>query len=318
MGKGLGSFVRNKVLLVYLALGMLLVVGRLLKPYSVNLENLSSVLRWSSILGMVAIGQTVVMLGGGIDMSVGMVVFLTYILGAGLMRGQDALALPVSFLCLSLGALIGVVNGIGIAWFRIPPIVMTLGMSTVLNGVVWLYSGGVTRGEVAPAFKAFGKMSLGHYFPVSTLLWLATSIMMAFILRRTVLGRKLQAVGNNSLAAWISGVNVKSIVITSYTISGLLSAATGLMLLGYLGMANLRFTDIYTLGSITAAVIGGTTFFSGLGTIEGTIAGTFITRFIFNLLIMFRVAEAGRMIANGLILAVIVGLYSVWRRSPYE
>ncbi len=307
------AILQNNVVVVYLALGLMLVVGWMLRPYSVSLANLSSVLRWSSILGTVAIGQTVVVIAGGIDVSVGMIVFLIYILGAGLMREENALALPVLFICLGIGGGIGLVNGLGVTLARIPPIVMTLGMSTILPGIAWLYSGGITRGGVAPIVKQICQMSLGRYIPFSTVVWLVIALAFILIMRRTTLGRKFYAVGSNPTAAWLSGVDVNLVVILSYIISGMLSAAAGFLLLGYLGMANLRFTDIYTLGSIAAVVVGGTPFFTGIGSIEGTVAGTVIIRFLYNLLIMFQIPEAGRMIANGLIVILVVALYSVRR-----
>jgi ribose transport system permease protein len=122
-------------------------------------------------------------------------------------------------------------------------------------------------------------------------------------------------VGSNITAVRFSGINVNLPLILSYVISGVLAAAAGLLFLGYLGMANMFFVDIYTMGSIAAAVIGGTAFFSGIGTIAGTIAGTIIMRFIFNLLVMFRVADAGRMIAEGLIILVIMALYNLSGRE---
>lgn len=314
VGTGLKQLLRNNILVVYLALGLLLGIGAILQPNSVSLENLGSVLRWSSVLGMVAIGQTIVMIAGGIDISVGMTVFLVHVLAAGLMRGDDAMVLPVTLLCLVVGAGIGLANGVGVAVFRVSAIVMTLGMSTALNGVVWLYTGGVTRGSVAPLFGEFGRLSLGRYIPLSAVIWIAIALFMAFVMRRTTVGRRFHAVGNNAVATGMSGINVKLTVILSYVLCGMLAAGAGLLLLGYLGRPSLRFSDLYTLGSIAAAAIGGTVFFTGIGSIEGTIAGTIITRFIFNILTMFRVAEAGRMIANGLILVVIVALYSARRR----
>lgn len=305
----------NKVFMVYLALGVLLLVAGLVKPFSVGLENLSSVLRWSSFLGLVAIGQTVVMIAGGIDISVGMIVYLTYNLGARMMGGSDA-EIPFTVLfCLFLGGMIGLVNGVGVALARIPHIVMTLGTYTAIYGAVWIYTGGVTGGLVSPAFKAFGKLLIWKYVPVSTIIWLAVCLLFSFVMRRTTFGRKIYGVGSNITAVRFSGINVNLPLILSYVISGVLAAAAGLLFLGYLGMANMFFVDMYTMGSIAAAVIGGTAFFSGIGTIAGTIAGTIIMRFIFNVLVMFRVADAGRMIAEGLIILVIMALYNLTGRE---
>lgn len=305
----------DRIFLVYLALIILLVASGLLMPRSVRPENLTSVIRWSSLLGLVAIGQTIVILCGGIDLSVGMIVFLTVILGADLMRGQDVLALPVSILCLCVGSLIGLVNGLSVVKLKVPPIVTTLGMMTILSGVIWIYSGGVPRGGVAPALISLGRAKIWGFMPIPGVIWILISILGIIILRKATFGRKVYAVGNNPITAQLSGINVDLITILSYVISGLTAAVAGLLLLGFLGMSTLRFTDMYTLGSIAAVIIGGTTFFKGVGSIEGTMAGTFIVRFLFNLMVMFRVAEAGRRIAEGLIIIGIVAMYSMKRKD---
>jgi len=130
---------------------------------------------------------------------------------------------------------------------------------------------------------------------------------------RSILGRWIVAVGNNPVASKISGLNTELITIIAYSISGVTAAFAGLLLLGYLGTPTLRFTDIYTMGSITAAVLGGIEFFQGVGNILGTVAAAFIVRLMFTLLLMYSVPEGGRMIAEGLLIIVIVFAYS-WRK----
>jgi ribose transport system permease protein len=304
----------GSLLIVYVTLGVLLGLGGLLKPHLLSLGSLVSICRWSSILGLAAIGQTLVMISGGIDISVGAVVFLVSILASALMKGQDTLALPISLACLGIGVLCGLINGIGVNLLKIPPVVMTLSLSLILNGIVWIYTGGVTYGGPAPSLVKFaGKVILG-VFPLPFVVWLVIALFFIGVMRLTILGRLFHAIGNNPVAAHYSGVNVPIASIVGYALCGLFSAATGLSLLGYLNMATLRFSDIYTMGSIAAAVIGGTSFFTGLGTISGTICGTIIMRVIFNLLLMFQIPEAGRMVANGLIILVVVALYSLRRR----
>lgn len=303
----------KNLLLVYIALGVLLGVGAILKPNLISVGSLCSILRWSSILGLTAVGQTIVMISGGIDVSVGAVVFLVSVLGSLYMKGANALIAPAILVCLGIGALCGLINGIGVSLLRLPPIIVTLSASTIINGVVWLITGGVTRGGPAPAFMKFAQTTVVGYVPLSFIFWLLISIACIGIMRRTILGRLFHAIGSNPVAADLCGVNVRLITTISYTISGICAAAAGLLLLGYLGMATLRFSDIYTLGSIAAAAIGGTQFFTGLGTIAGTIAGTLIIRVLFNILLMFQIPEAGRMIANGLALFAVVSIYSLQR-----
>ncbi|MEM3618343.1 MAG: ABC transporter permease [Candidatus Bathyarchaeia archaeon] len=302
------------LLVVYLCIVLLLGFGAIIKPHLVSGGSLSSILRWSSILGMVAIGQTIVMVSGGIDVSVGAVVFLSSILGATLMQGENNAVLPTLIICLGIGLMCGLFNGLVINFLRLPSIIVTLSLSIIINGVVWLYTGGVTRGGPAPALVRFAQSTLAGYIPLSFIFWLCMAFVFTFLMRATVFGRLFHAVGSNPTAAYLSGINVSVVSIASYIISGVCASVAGVLLLGYLAMATLRFSDIYTLGSIAAAAIGGTPFFTGLGTIMGTVGGTLIIRILFNLLLMFQIPEAGRIIANGLLLLVVASVYGLQQR----
>ena len=145
-------------------------------------------------------------------------------------------------------------------------------------------------------------------------MWLVLAGFFVFVLYNTTFGRRIYATGNNPKAAWLSGINSEGTLIKSYMICGALAAFAGLLLLGYLGTPTLRFTDIYTMGSIEASVLGGIDFFTGVGSIIGTIAGTLLVRFLFTLLLMIRVNDAGRMIAEGVLILVIVAAYKLRER----
>ena len=309
------SLFQNRVVVVYLTLGLLLLVSWILKPFSVSGENMNSVLSWAAVLGMVAIGQTVVMIAGGIDLSVANIVFMTYVMASEWMGEDNAMILQGTLYCLALGGTVGLLNGLGIAFLRIPHLVMTLGVWIIIGGAVWLYTGGICVGTVPPALVDFGRSKVLGQMPGMLFVWLAMTALFSFIMNRTGLGRRFYAVGNNVVAARLSGVNIKQVTIVAYLISGLMSASAGVMFLGFMGMANLNFIpDIFTMGSVAAVVLGGTEFFSGIGSVIGTIAGAVILRFLFNLLIMFQVAEPGRMIANGLVILTVVLFYSFLRK----
>lgn len=305
------KILQNKTAFAFLALGVILLVFGILKPVSVSRGNLQNVFREASLLGLVALGQGIVMLAGGMDISVGNIMFFMIIYGGNLMKSQPDRLLPVTFICLALGALIGLVNGIGVAKLKISPIIMTLGTSSIIYGLIYIFGGAMMASPAPSTLQFIGKRFLLNFIPITSLFWIGLTVLFCVILYRTTYGRAVYAVGNNSKTAWMSGIRSDRVLIIAYVICDSLAALAGLLLLGYLGTPTLRFTDIYTMGSIAAVVIGGIEFFSGRGSIIGVVAGVIIVRFIFNVLVMMNVPEAGRMMIEGGMILAIVALYKV-------
>lgn len=306
------EFFNSRTVLVYLALALFFLIGGLIMPQSLNARSMQSVIREASLLGIVALGQGVVMLCGGLDISVGNIMFFVIVLGGNLMIKYPALSIPILLLCLLVGALVGLVNGVGVAKLKVSPIIITLATSSILFGGVYIWAGGtVTSGAAPPFWQWVGKSMVADFLPLTGVIWIVLALIAVFVLYKTTFGRMVYATGNNPVTAWLSGINADGILILSYMICGVSAAGAGLLLLGYLGTPTLRFTDIYTMGSITAVVMGGIEFFKGVGSIIGTVAGALIVRFMFTLLIMLNVSEAGRMIAEGLLIIVIVAIYNL-------
>jgi ribose transport system permease protein len=302
----------SRTFLVYGVLVLFVAIAGFIMPQSLNARSLQSVIRESSLLGIVALGQGIVMLSGGLDISVGNTMFFVIVLGGKLMTAHPAWTLLILLVCLLVGVVVGLVNGIGVAKFKVSPIIMTLGTSSILYGGVYIWAGGMmlTRGA-HPAWRYVGKKMITPFMPLTGLIWLILAGFAIFVLYRTTFGRKIYATGTNPRTAWLSGINADGVLLGSYVICGLAAAFAGLLLLGYLGTPTLRFTDIYTMGSIAAVVLGGIEFFRGVGSIVGTIAGVLIVRFLFTLLVMLHVSEAGRMIVEGLLIIVIVAAYQL-------
>jgi ribose transport system permease protein len=305
------TLLNNRTVLVYLVLALIVLIGGVVKPQSIGARSLQTIIREASLLGIVALGQGFVMLSGGLDISVGNTMFFVIVLGGNLMSSYPAWSIPILLFCMLLGALVGLVNGIGVAKFKVSAIIMTLATSSILFGAVYILAGGLVSGGAHPAWQWVGKKMVTSFMPLTGVIWLGLAILAVFVLSRTTFGRKIYATGNNPLTTWLSGINADAVLILSYVICSLSAAFAGLLLLGYLGTPTLRFTDIYTMGSIAAVVLGGIEFFKGFGNIVGTIAGTLIVRFLFTLLIMFNVPEAGRMIAEGILIIVIVAAYQL-------
>jgi len=306
------QFFSQRTVLVYLALILFITAGGLIMPQSLNARSVQSIVREASLLGIVALGQGFVMLAGGLDISVGNIMFFVIVFGGNLMVKHPALTLPILLFCLLIGALVGLANGLGVVKLKVSPIIVTLASSSILFGGVYIWAGGtMTSGGAHPAWQYVGKKMVTSFMPLTGLIWLGMAAAATWVLYRTTFGRKVYATGNNPLATWFSGINADNMVLVCYIISGVSAALAGLLLLGYLGTPTLRFTDIYTMGSITAVVMGGIEFFRGVGSIVGTVAGALIVRYMFSLLIMLNVPEAGRMIIEGSLIIVIVAAYNL-------
>ena len=301
----------NRIFLVYVALIFFIVISSIIIPRSLSIGNLETVIREASLLGIVSLGQGIVMLSGGLDISVGNIIFMVIIYGGRFMSLYPKLTILISILCLIAGVLIGFINGIGVAKYKISPVIMTLGSSSILYGLIYIFGSEMMVGTVPESLQFIGKKVLCGVIPLIGIIWLILVIIVIFILYRTTFGREIYATGNNPRATWFSGINSVGIMTKCYIICDVLATFAGMLLLGYLGTPTLRFTDIYTMGSIAAVVIGGIEFFQGVGNIAGVVAGAFMVRFMFSFLIMMNVPEAGRMIAEGLLILIIVATYKL-------
>jgi ribose transport system permease protein len=252
-------------------------------------------------LALVAIGQTLVVLMGLIDLSVGAVLTLSLVLGAGIARGSNE-ALPIAVLvCLATGATIGAVNGFLITRLRLPALISTLATATMINGASWVYTNGAPNG-LMPAmlqFAANGKLGI---VPLADLIVGVVFVAVIVLLTRTVFGRRLYAAGANPRAARLTGIRVERIIVIAYIICGALAAAGGLLLGGYIAVGTLNAGDPYVLNSLAVVLIGGTSLSGGEGGVFGTLVGVAILAVLTALLIQLSVPMAPR----SMLLAVIV------------
>jgi ribose transport system permease protein len=295
---------------VFLALLVLLLILAIFSPRSVAPSNLLNLLRQGSALGVVALGQTLVLMSGGLDLSVGSTVILSDVLAAMLMSGRDERVLPVVLLVLGIGAFIGLINGVLVAYFKITPFIATLGMNFVVYGAALVYSGGAPRGDIPPSMRFWGNGFIAGVFPASALLWLVITLVLAFLIRRTRYGRELVAVGANRRAARLAGVSDSNITVIAYVLSSLSAAAGGLLLVAYVGTGTLEVGTDFLLGSIAATVIGGTPFEGGRGTLWGTFGGVLFLMVLYSILTVLALPTSGRRMVEGVIILVALALYS--------
>lgn len=300
----------SRVQPVILALiGMVLLLA-VVSPRSAEPSNLINLVRQGAPLALVAIGQTVVMISGGLDLSVGSVVILADVMAAQMISGQEHLVIPVVLLVLAVGAFIGLVNGILVVFLNVTPFIATLGTQFVVYGAALLYSGGAPRGDIPPSMRFWGNGFIADVIPAAAIVLLIVALVAWFLLSRTTFGRRLTGIGANRWAAYLSGVSVRQITLLAYMFSGLMASAGGLMLVAFVGVGTLEVGTDFLLGSIAAGVIGGTPFEGGKGSVVGTIAGVLFLMVLYSILTALALPVSGRRIAEGIIILTAIALYA--------
>src|SRR3990172_7747593 len=194
-------------------------------------RNLTVILKQAAPLGILAVGETIVLLTGGIDLSVASVMATASIFAAGISNGSDEYIWPVILLCLVFSALVGFGNGLLVTKLKIPPFIATLGMILVVQGIRFVYSKGTPKSLVPPTLRSWGQGSSGPV-PNAVIIWAVVVVVAAFVLSRTTFGRRLYAVGGNPRAAFLSGVTVDRVKLAAYTICGFLAGIAGMVLVG--------------------------------------------------------------------------------------
>ncbi len=292
---------------------LLLLVGSLYSPNFLSPEYLLQQLKVGAFLGVIATGMMLVILLGQIDLSVPWAVTMGAMMAsAATAYGPvgEILAIPFGILC---GVGLGLVNGVGVAYLRIPSMIVTLAVNAVAQGLMVAYTGGFSPQDTAsPAMRylAAGNLILG--VPNAVLVWIVVGLLAVFVLTRTTFGRSVYGIGNRESAAYLSGVPTQRIVMIAFALSGGLAAFGGVLLAGYAGKAAQSMGDAYLLPAIAAVVLGGTSILGGRGNYLGTIAGVILITLLQSILSVMQIAEFGRQIIYGVI---IVGMLLIYGRE---
>ena len=291
-------------------LGILVVVSELVRPGVVSPGWAGVIMRTAVPLAILAGAQTLAMLTGGIDLSVGAVGSMSGFVVATLVGGPG---LGVAILvALTVAALAGLVTGIGVGVFKVHPLIMTLGMSLVVLGLanVWQIQMVQTGAGVPADFRTIGSTLAFGILPYSLLVFVPIAAFILFALRRTGYGRLLYAVGDNPIAARLSGTRPWQVLIALYVITALLAAIAGFLYSGLTNTASVTLMDTQVLPSVAAAVIGGTSILGGRGGFGGTIVGALILTVVSSLLVSLGSPEAVRQILFGAIIVVVAAAYT--------
>lgn len=306
-------FVRHLTppLIALLLAVLLFFAGGLVKPNFVNINQATNIVRLAAFLGIIAAGQTLVIISGGegIDLSVGAVVTLAAMLTFRYTNGNNGLIWWGFVLSCGAGLAVGFVNGLGIALLRIPPLVMTLGMTGVVQGTILVVTQGEMLGAAPPLMAKWIARPLVFGLPGVIFIWLALGVLMWLLLNRTTYGKHLFAIGTNRTAARLSGVRVQQVVMLTYMLSGLLAGFGGFILLGFSQTVFLQLGNNYLFPSIAAVVVGGTLLTGGMGSYWGTMSGALVLTLIDSLLRAMELEQAYQLIIVGIILLALITVY---------
>jgi len=295
---------------------LVLLVGSLYSSSFVSPGYLLQQLKVASFLGVIATGMMIVILLGQIDLSVPWVVAVGGMMSTaatGWGPTGSAFAIPVGIGC---GVALGLVNGVGVAYLRIPSMVVTLAINAVAQGLMVLHTGGFSPQDASsPAMRALatGETLLG--IPNAILVWGAIGAAAIFLLTRTTFGRTVYAIGNRERAAYLSGARTRVVVMSAFGLAGGLSAFGGVLLAGYASKAAQAMGDAYLLPAIAAVVLGGTSILGGRGNYLGTVAGVILITLLQSILSVMQMPEFGRHVTYGV---VIVAMLLVYGRDTGE
>src|SRR5438552_4520262 len=294
---------------------LVLLIGSLYSRSFLSPEYLLQQLKVASFLGVIATGAMIVILLGQIDLSV------PWVVAAGGMMATAAtgwgpvgevLAIPVG---VGSGIALGLISGVGVAFLRIPSMVVTLAMNAVAQGLMIVHTGGFSPQDAssqAMRFIATGETVLG--IPNAVLVWAVVGVAAVFLLTRTTFGRTVYAIGNRERAAYLSGARTRLVMMAAFGLAGGLSAFGGVLLAGYASKAAQAMGDPYLLPAIAAVVLGGTSILGGRGSYPGTVAGFILITLLQSILSVMQIEEFGRHVIYGVVIIAMLLIYGCGRR----
>lgn len=305
----LQKLIQNSSMSVLLLLAILIMVGQAMNSHFLEWGNLMSIFRSTAFTAIIALGMTFVFIALELDLSVGSVVGLSGII-VGLLLKEGV---PIPIACLAgvvSGLISGVVTGFVIVHFNIPSMIGSLGMQFILRGIVYVVTKGVPLYPLPDGFEVLG---LGNVFglPTPLVIFIVLAVIFAHVLRNTTYGRAIYAIGGNKDTAWLCGLNVKTLRMSTYWLTGGLSGLVGVLLASRLSSAQPNAGQTWEMLVIASIIVGGVSMFGGVGTIIGTVIGSILIGMLTNFLVMIRLSVYWQNIAIGVIIlgAVILDQY---------
>lgn len=309
LSRQLSAWTKHGVIVAYALLVVLIIAAVIYNPHFASQANIRAQLQIATFIGIITIGQTMVIITGQIDLSVPWNLTFSSILMATLYANGHSVAVAVGAALLS-GVLVGVINSIGVAIFRLHSLVWTLAMNALLEGAALVYTNAQPPKSNVPEVIRF--LAIGNIFglPAGAVVWAIMAIITIAVLRYSRFGRYLYAIGNNETALFLSGVDSRKVHLGAFVVSGVCAAIAGILLTGYASQTYLGMGNDYLLIPIAAVIIGGTDVMGGSGGYIGSIAGVLIVVLLQSILSTAQIGQAGKDIIFGLIILGLVLLYA--------
>jgi ribose/xylose/arabinose/galactoside ABC-type transport system permease subunit len=292
---------------IHLVLLVLIVITALISPQFLAGRNISNMLLQAAPLGIVVIGQVLVILVRGLDLSVASVMATAAVVATSF-NGQDSDALIVFAVAIAIGLATGLVNGLLITKRSVSPFLATLATLTLLQGIRFAYTQGAPSGNVPPIYRVLGSQ-LYYGIPFNMIILAALTIVFSLLLHKSTFGRRIYITGGNPITARLVGINADRVTIACYVISGALAALAGLILSGFVGIVDNWVGRGFELDSIVAAVMGGVALSGGRGSIIGGLLGTAILVVVFNAVLMIGFPVQLQFIIKGLVIIIAAAFY---------
>jgi len=283
-------------------------------PTALNMGAISSIVMFTLLLSFASAGQTIVLIGGGLDFTVGAVMSTAGILTVMIMQGQDGRFVQAFAVVMIMSVAVGLLNGLCTVKIGLPALIVTLAISNVVTRLQYVFTQGSPTGYAAPAFIRTVTYRYFGYVPSLILYALIVFPLVFYILNRSRYGRQLFLVGNNAIAARLTGINVNRVKILSYVISAMFAGFTGMLAAAYMTRAQCQMFDDYAYNSLIAVIVGGTAFSGGVGTYTGTIAGSLLMVVLTNMLTALFLPQPIRNLVMGGIMVLLLLMYN--RKKP--
>jgi ribose transport system permease protein len=283
-------------------------------PAALNARALTTIGMLVLLLSFASAGQTIVLIGGGLDLSVGAVMSSAGIITVTIMNGQNGNFIPAFLVVMAMGAAVGLVNGVCTTKIGLPALIVTLVISNVVSRLQYVLTEGRPSGYPSPLFIQSIIHRFFGFFPSLALYALIFYPLVFYILNRSRFGRQIYLVGNNAEAARLSGINVNKVKILSYVFSGMFAAFAGMLGVGFRQIGQCQMFDNYAFESLIAVIIGGTTFAGGVGSFSGSIAGALVMVLLSNMLTTLNFTPPVRNIVFGSVLVILLTMYN--RKKP--
>ena len=291
---------------------ILYIITVIVSPASLNANAIGSIIMLTLLLSFASAGQTIVLIGGGMDFGVGAVMSSAAILTTTIMNSQDGHFFQLLVTALAMGALVGLINGLCTVKIGLPPLIVTMAIANVVTRMQYVLTQGSPMGYASPTFiKTVTSRLFGLQFLPSIVLYAIIIFpLVYFLLNRSRFGKQVYLVGNNPVAARLNGINVAKVQVLTYVFSGMFAAFAGMLGAAYMNAARCQIFDEYAYNSLIAVIIGGTLFSGGVGSYTGSIAGSLVLVVLSNLLTAMDFTQPQRNLAMGLIMIALLILYN--------